>query len=288
MHIGYLIREGISGVRRTPLASAVTVLTVTAALVLIGLVWLATMQLDAVVESLRKQVQLEAFLLPASEAPDMLRAQIAGVPGVEGVQYISPIDAATQIEVQTGERVTALLDSNPFPASFRITVSSHNADRVATARIAAAVESITGVDTVMYRQEFVDRIDAISETTRSVGLGAGAVALLLALVLTANTIRLAIYAKRALIRTLHLVGATATFIRIPFLLEGTLHGTIGALVACALLGLAVALARPFLPPSFAVTPSWIFYAGIAAAGVALGFIGSILAVLRFMRLARIA
>ncbi len=286
MHVGYLLREGLSSVRRTPVASAVTVLTHVAALVLIGGVQLATMQLDTVVEGLRKQVQLEAFLLPTQEPPDAIRARIASVAGVEDARYISPVEAAQQFERETGEHVTALLDSNPFPASFRITVGSRSADRASTARIASAIENLAGVDTVMYRQEFVDRIDAIADTTRSVGAGAGIAALVLALLLTANTIRLAIYAKRALIRTLHLVGATGTFIRIPFLLEGTLHGLLGALVACALLGATVTVARPLLPPSFAVQPPWTFYIIIVALGVALGLVGSFLAVVRFMRLAR--
>lgn len=278
----YLFREGFSGVRRTPVASAVTILTIVTALVLVGVFWYASLNLESLVSSMRKQVELEAFLMPQTTQVDMLRAQVLGIQGVDSVRYISPQDAAKLFESQTGEHVTMLLDSNPFPASFRIALRPGYTGGTAVMRVAQSVEGLAGVDTVMYRQELVNRIDTIAAATRQIGLVGGGIILCIALVLTANTIRLAIHAKRNLIRTLHLVGATRTFIRIPFLLEGIVHGFFGSAIAAGVLYLCVIGAQRFIPEAQILVPPALFYAGIAAAGMALGFVGSVISTLRFL------
>ena len=279
----YLFREGFSTLRRTPVASAVTVLTILIALVLIGGFWYTSLNLEALVSSLLTQVELEAFLQPQqSISVDALRAQMIGVPGVDSVRYVSSDEAARLFQQQTGERVTALLDTNPFPSSFRIALRSGYSGTTSVEKIANGLESLPGVDTVMYRAELVNRIDTIAETTRKIGMIGGGIILFIALVLTANTIRLAIYAKRNLIRTLQLVGATKSFIRIPFLLEGLVHGLLGGIIAAGILAACVVAAKQALPAAQILTPPLLFYCVIASAGVALGFLGSVLSAMRFI------
>jgi len=284
MHIGYLIREGISGARRTPVASTVTLLTIVVALSLAGLFGYASMNFNNFISSMRQRVELEAFLLPQPQM-DLLLGQITGIPGVDSAHFVSKEEAAQVFEQQTGEKVTSLLDSNPLPASFRIALRPGYNDAQNALRITASVQSLEGVDTVLYRQAYVTQLDSIAATTRTIGLIGGCIIMLIAVVLTTNTIRLAIFSKRNVVQTLHLVGATMTFIRIPFLLEGMLHGTLGSLVAIALLAGFIHVVRfniftfPLLAP-----PLW-FYGGIAALGILLGLFGSIIAVLRFLKLA---
>ena len=287
MHFGYLLREGISSVRRTPVASAVTLVTIVAALTLMGLFAYGSMNFDNLLSTMRQRVELEAFLLPTTpQQTEMLQAQIVGVSGVDSVHYVSQQEAAQLFERQTGENVTALLDTNPLPASFRIALRHGNADAQHAAQIAREIQDLGGVDTVLYRQEFVSELDSIASTTRSIVLIGGIIIILIAILLTANTIRLAIYSKRNVVQTLHLVGATMTFIRIPFLLEGTLHGALAALISIGLLAgfIQLLLSRFFVLPLLS-PPVW-FYAGIAALGILLGFFGSVIAVMRFLNLAQ--
>ena len=138
---------------------------------------------------------------------------------------------------------------------------------------------------VLYRQEYVAQLDGIASTTRSIFFIGGAFIMLIAIVLTVNTIRLAIYAKRAVVQTLHLVGATTAFIRIPFLLEGILHGAIAALFAITLLAGFIHLLRNYFSSLPLIEPPLIFYGAVAALGVLLGFVGSAIAVLRFLKMA---
>jgi cell division transport system permease protein len=288
MHIGYLIREGFSGIRRMPVASTVTLLTIVAALVLAGLFAYTTVNFDSFISSMRQRVELEAFLLPMpDQQTNLLKGQILGAPGVDSVHFVSQQDAARIFEQQTGERVTALLDSNPLPASFRIALRPGFNTSKNVAQIVQSVQQLGGVDTVLYRQEYVNEIDQIVSTTRTIGWIGGGIIMLIAIVLTTNTIRLAIFSKRNVVQTLHLVGATMTFIRIPFLLEGILHGIFASALAIGLLSVFLHFVRMDLFPLQLLNPPLWYYLSIAGLGIALGLFGSMIAVLRFLKLATV-
>ena len=94
-----------------------------------------------------------------------------------------------------------------------------------------ALLAMNEIESVAYRKALIELIDRRTRTINSVVLGLGIFLSFSAIVLVSNTIRLAIHAKRKLIRTMALVGATSSFIRMPFLLEGTLQGIIGGVLA---------------------------------------------------------
>ncbi len=105
--------------------------------------------------------------------------------------------------------------------------------------------------------------------------------------LVSNTIRLAIYAKRHTIRTMELVGATRSFIRVPFLLEGILQGVLWGIVASGLLYSLLEYAMRLVSLDFtdAIHRDISFYLAILAAGGLLGLIGGAISVARFIRTA---
>jgi cell division transport system permease protein len=108
---------------------------------------------------------------------------------------------------------------------------------------------------------------------------------LYAIVLVSNTIRLAISSKRQIIRTMELVGATRGFIRLPFLIEGITQGLLGGILAAGilyvLLSYGVRLISPDLPEMLRIEPA--YYGAVVVAGGILGWIGSSISVLRFIR-----
>jgi len=119
------------------------------------------------------------------------------------------------------------------------------------------------------------------------GLVLGAIVILAAIFLVGNTIRLTIYARRLLIRTMKLVGATDAFVRRPFLVEGVLQGLIAGTVASGIVwGLYRLMLRelPDLAISYAFPHAeWALAGGIVVAGVLLGWLGSFFAVRRFIK-----
>ena len=124
-------------------------------------------------------------------------------------------------------------------------------------------------------------IERRSQTFRTATLFIGIILAISAVILVANTIRLTIYAKREMIRTMKLVGATAMFIRAPFLIEGLIKGTLGGVLALALAWIALAVINRFVVQA-AYFDVWMGVAGVLA-GAFIGVAGSALSVRRYLQ-----
>jgi cell division transport system permease protein len=178
-----------------------------------------------------------------------------------------------------------VLEFNPLPPSFKVFTKPdyRTSDRVE--KISQELAAIKGVDTIIYRKELLELIDKRTKTVNNVTLGLGLLISISAILLVSNTIRLAIYAKRKLIRTMELVGATSMFIRLPFLLEGVIQGIVGGLLASVLLYGVLQYAARLLASDFSayILMPPPFYFVVMGAGLALGLVGAIISIVRFMR-----
>jgi cell division transport system permease protein len=287
MSLSYLLAESVSGFKRTKLSSVVSIMTICIALLLLGVFMVVTTNAARFVDALRSKVELEAFLRePMSPMElDSLRTAVRAVNGVASVTYVSKEDAARIFKEDFGEDVLDVLTFNPLPPSLRISLVPGAITAAGTRAVNDRVAALAGVDTVIYRRALIELIDRRAEQFNSVTLGLGLLIGLSAILLVSNTIRLAIYAKRKLIRTMELVGATWSFIRLPFLLEGVLQGILGGAVAAGILYLVIDRLLPLLSQEIAgyvqVRPG--FYFLIMAAGIGLGLVGSMISVIRFIR-----
>ncbi|MBP1678360.1 MAG: hypothetical protein H6Q29_271 [Bacteroidetes bacterium] len=287
MSLSYLLAESVSGFRRTKLSSVVSIMTICIALLLLGVFMVVTTNAARFVDALRTKVELEAFLRqPITPVElDSLRAAVRAVDGVASVTYVSKEEASRIFKQEFGEDILDVLTFNPLPPSLRIGLVPGAITAAGTRAVSDRVSGMAGVDTVIYRRALVELIDRRAEQFNSVTLGLGVLIGLSAILLVSNTIRLAIYAKRRLIRTMELVGATWAFIRLPFLLEGMIQGVLGGAVASGMLYLAIGRLVPALSQEVAgyiqVRPG--FYLLIVAAGIALGLVGSVISVVRFIR-----
>jgi cell division transport system permease protein len=148
--------------------------------------------------------------------------------------------------------------------------------------------SLGGVESVVYRKALLELIDQRTAAVNNITLGLGILISLSAILLVSNTIRLAIYAKRRLIRTMELVGATSTFIRLPFLIEGLIQGVLGGLIASALLYGALEHLIRWISAELSafIHMEAAFYVLVIAGGTVLGLLGSIISVVRFIHTPR--
>jgi cell division transport system permease protein len=270
MSLSYLLAESVSGFKRTKLSSVVSIMTICIALLLLGGFVVVTTNAARFVDVLRTKVELEAFLRqPMSPVElDSLRSAVRAINGVASVTYVSKTDAARIFKEEFGEDVLDVLTFNPLPPSLRINLVPGSITAPGARAVSERVAAMAGVDTVIYRRALIELIDKRAEQFNTVTLGLGLLIGVSAILLVSNTIRLAIYAKRKLIRTMELVGATWSFIRLPFLLEGVIQGLLGGAVAAATLYLAL---DRLLPALFLI------------AGLALGLVGSVISVIRFIR-----
>ncbi|MGA9406600.1 MAG: permease-like cell division protein FtsX [Bacteroidota bacterium] len=286
MNVLYILKEGISGFKRARLSMIISIFTITISLILLGLFSIVFRNTNQIVESLRDRVEMEAFLEEpvAEETSPIIGRKILAIPGINRVKYISKDEAAKIFKEQYGEDINAILDFNPLPPSFKIYLEKEYKNTDSAKIVYAKLKLVSGVDDVIYRKTLLELLDKRAKIFAVASLGTGVALLITAIFLVSNTIRLAIYAKRKIITTMKLVGATRMFIRLPFVVEGIIQGVVGGLLSSGFIYFVVQYASKIFGGDLAaivfVEPS--FYIIILAAGTLLGFLGSVISVRKFI------
>jgi cell division transport system permease protein len=287
MSLSYTLRESFSGFRRTKLSSAISIITICISLLLLGVFAIISVHASRFIESIRNKVELEAFLqepVTGEEISELAR-EITGFNGVEKVVYISKEEAAQIFKQEFGEDIYSVLDFNPLPPSFKISLQPEYRTAENARNLYEQLRVLKGIESVVYRRALLELMDRRTASVNKMTLGLGILISLSAILLVSNTIRLAIYAKRRLIRTMELVGATRLFIRVPFLLEGLVQGILGGVVASGILYAVVEYGVRWIAPEVveyaAMEP--LFYGLVVVSGAVLGLLGSAISVVRFIR-----
>jgi cell division transport system permease protein len=256
--LAYFAAASVRGLRGSPLPSAVSVATIALAVVPLGGLLVITGNMRALLDSHAGQRQVTAFL-DASLAPEQDEAvarRAATLPGVARVELVTREAALERFRERLGG--SALLDAleqNPLPASLEIALAD-GSDRAGAARVTAALRRLEGIDEVAGGEAWVEGYARALALVRGAGLGLGAILAAAALLIVANTIRLALYARRDEMEILALVGASRTFLRVPFVLEGAIQGTLGGLLGVGLLYLLFRLAVPQLGDALELFLGW--------------------------------
>ena len=259
----------------------------TVAMILIGVFGLATYKAQEVSDWLRQRVgEMEVFLVEtASEsAAEQLHARIQAVPGVSETEYVSQKEAQAIFRREFGEGAEIYFDEPFLPASVKVRVAPAYANPDSLSQLAARFQTWDAVDEAVFNQPLLVKVQENLRLFTIAGLTLGALVVLASIFLVANTIRLTIYARRLLIRTMKLVGATNAFVRRPFVVEGIMQGVIAGLVAGGLLWggywLVVQQMPQLGPPDPWTGPALPL--GLMAFGIVLGWLGSFFAVRRFI------
>lgn len=288
----YSLREGLDGFRRAKLASFIAIMSMAFALVVAGVLTIITVNLVALVDAVRGRIEFEVFVDNALDkaGSDELRREILAVRGVAEAQFISK-EAAAEIfkrefapalpGSQEGQSLLEILDSNPLPASFRISLEKAYQNNAAAQRVASAIEKLRGVDEVVYRRDLAMALDRYVQIALIAGALVGLVFCLGALVLVVNDVRLVIHAKRRLIEIMQLVGATRAFVYRPLLVQGFLQGIVGSLLASGFLYLLYSLLLFQLGTALQL-PNFLFV-GLIGAGILLGLAASYLGARKYIQ-----
>lgn len=286
MSLSYTIRESVSGFTRTKLSTFVSIVTISISLLLLGIFAVITINTSRFIDTLRNNVEMEAFLQePISrEAVSEVINRVTEIPGVEQVIFVSKEEAAEIFKEQFGEDVQSVLEFNPLPPSLKIFLGPAHRTAARANEVYERLKATKGVESIIYRKALLEFIDQKASTVHNVTLGLGLLISLSAIFLVSNTIRLAIYAKRKLLRTMELVGATRGFIRLPFLLEGVIQGLMGGVVAATILYVLLEHAMRFILLEVAqfVHMEPVFYLMVVVSGMVLGLVGSVISVIRFI------
>lgn len=285
-----LLRSGIHGLRSSPVTSAVAILTIAVALLLGGAFGLLVANMGDVLERFGEELQVVAYLDEglSPEAQHSLTKSAATVEGVATARLVTKEEALERFrESMDGGALLEGLDENPLPASIEVSLVPAHRTPEGIAIVVTALSGLPGIAELAHGQEWVEGYARFTSLVRAGALALGLVLAVAALMIVANTIRLAVYAREDELEILSLVGASRTFIRIPFLIEGTLQGALGGAIALGLLFAGFEAVLPRIeyglelllgnsqPHFFSSTGS----AFLVVAGSALGLLGSITALL---------
>ena len=215
----------------------------TLSLFILGLFGVIVIQAKTLTSIIRENIEIQVFLnknitnADKSNIGVLLESKpyILQKEGKSGITFISQEEAAQSFLESTGEDFTKFLDDNPLRDSYTISIAEEYQTAEFIEEIVKEIQSIDGVFEVTYMS---DLVESINQNLFKVALVMGGFILILVftvVMLINNTIRLALFSQRFLIRSMQLVGATRGFIRKPFLGRALLFGLLAGLIASALL-----------------------------------------------------
>lgn len=188
-------------------------------------------------ENVRVQIYLKNGLTESQRT--QLEKKIEALPYINRqsknptIKFVSKEEAARQFIAETGEDFTKLLGENPLHDAYLININPAYHSRDEMEKIKKEIESMNGIFQVFYVEDLIESINKNITTISLVLAALIAIFLVVVLLLINNTIRLALFSQRFLIRSMQLVGARNGFIQKPFLLRSVLYGLLGGLLASA-------------------------------------------------------
>ena len=295
--IAYAFREMWASFRRNLTLTVAAILTSAIALLLVGTTFLIQRAFDNLLVQWRGDVEMIVFVRSDAtpEQISLIDQTIKAAPTIIDAEKLLYLDKTQSYEeakrIFVGDPVTlSLLTPDNIPSQFKVVPITQDPDLVRS--LSEQYRSLPGVQDVALAEDEFQVISTLSRFVRTVTLVMSLVLLVVAVGLIWNTIRTAMFARRREIEVMKLVGATNWFIRVPFMLEGLLHGLLGGIASCGGLWVlnsawtnGVAGFKPGTGISSLVVPS-SYLTGvmlmILAIGALVGAIGSAIAASRFL------
>ncbi len=292
--VSYFLGRALANIRQNIFVNAVTVGTITLALLIVSLFLLLFVNLENAAEIWSEKVQVTVYfdkdITPQEQ--DSLKQKITGLPGTAKVTWVGRDEALRRFKGRLKGQETLLegIRTDVLPASFEVSLKKSSRSTEAVEHYVSRLKAIQGVGEIQYGEEWVRRFNTFLNFMRIVGALVGGFLILAVIFIVSNTIQLTVYARRDELEIMSLVGATRLFIKMPFLVEGVLQGVSGGLLALLLLislhFLFLHNAGNFLtfnPATAGLSFLPVEYsAGVLVAGVLLGFVGSLAALRRFI------
>tara|TARA_B100001142_G_scaffold274224_1_gene282074 strand:+ start:66 stop:935 length:870 start_codon:yes stop_codon:yes gene_type:complete len=233
----FLLSEGLKNLWRHKLTAFTAVFSIFLTLSLAGSIMVVSDNTGKIIEYLRDKYKIEVFFKQniSNERIEEVVKEFKLINGVRSTTIITKIDAKKIFKSQFGENVLDIVGYNPLPASCVINLVKDQKNKLNIRPIIDRLRKFSEVDEVNYQGRLINRIESSYQAFVKISAILLIIVLIISVLIISNTVRLTIYAKKELIKSFQLVGATRAFIKAPFILEGIFHGLIGALVATVLL-----------------------------------------------------
>ncbi len=276
------IREGFRTIIRSRSLFILSLLVAAISFYLLSIFGLVTVNLYKMANLLDEKIEIIAFLEERTDI-NWLKNSIQKIAGVQEVVYVSAETALKQLQEEIAEtkEIVRVFEDNPLPASIRIKLEPQYRNTKGLEEISTKVLLLKGVKDTIYGGELVEQLKRITNIMLFFDIGLLIIITLSVIFVIFQTIKLTIFAHATEIEIMKLVGATDTFITIPFVFQGLIQGVFGGIIAYILLAISVRIASSFFNIPF--FPKTLFFLGIILFGMIFGIIGSSIALRRFLK-----
>jgi len=276
------LRDAFITFRRSPLLSALSVTTIAFSLFAFGLFGLVALNIRQALDKLDDRVEIRAFVVEGTPADlvDGATADIETFPEVQSARTVSQAEALARAKRELGE-FRDVFEGAVLPASIDIKLKPGSRDPATVKRVAARVQAFAFLNDVRYGEEWISKLYRLRNLASIAGVVLGLAFAAVSVIIIGTTIRMAVLSRAQEISIMRLVGATDSYIRRPFLIEGFAKGVAGGLLALLLTWVASLLINRY------IVETAFFDERMAALGLLFGamicLIGSAISVGRHLR-----
>jgi cell division transport system permease protein len=276
-------RTALTAFRRAPLLSALSITTIAFSLFAFGLFGLVALNIKNALTRVEERVEIRAFVAQGTTIESITTAadEIAKYPQVAKVDIITQAQALERARTELGE-FKDVFESEFLPASMDVKLKPGFRDPASVKKVASDMQDFAFVDDVRFGEEWITQLYRLRNIAGVVGAALGLAFAVVAIIIIGATIRMAVLARSKEISIMRLVGATDAFIRRPFLIEGSIKGVLGGMLALVLTYLAMRTLEQYLHFATAFFDRRMALVGIVC-GALLGLIGSAVSVGRHLR-----
>ena len=226
----FLFSESCRALFRAKLPAAISSITIAIALVIFSVAYFTYVNLLGYSYKFKSKYRIEVFFkseLNTDEARDLFNSILISE-GIEQGEFINKEKAADLFRIYFNDDIIEIIGENPLPMGGRYDINMDYRNSEQMNKIVRKIRHLEGVDVASFNYGVVSRVDTIVENILGASMILGMIIFFIAVILVSNTIRLIIHARQDAIETMHLLGATNSFIRFPFVVEGVIQGMIGA------------------------------------------------------------
>ncbi|GAB4383382.1 MAG: permease-like cell division protein FtsX [Salibacteraceae bacterium] len=265
------------------------ILSISLVLFTLGLQLLGYLYAEKIIKQFKEDIGFTAYLRDDVKEVDVERLMkvIEMAPYTRQARYISKEEALEIMKKDLGEDFMNYLDYNPLLASIEVKVNAEYANTDSLAAIKAELSRSSKIKDISYDEIVIEKVQSKLKLVSIVSLFFVALLLVVAIALINNSIRLAIYSKRFLIKSMLLVGATQSFIRRPFVKKAILHGIYSALIAILLIMAVIYYAEQLFPAIIDFQDMEllaVIFGTILFLGIVISWISTSLAVRKYIRM----
>lgn len=290
----YFLRDSFQSIRRNSLMSIASIFSVVASLIILGIFLVFALNVKYITNQVEKELELKVFLKDdySIEQKNQIELELANNEYVDNYVFESKEEALINFSEELGE-YSSIFDGyeedNPLPESYIVSLK----DSSKIKDVYNSISTIDGVEYVNYGEKYVDALLKFNNFTNIISIVILIILSCISLFIIYNTIKLTVFARRKEIGIMKYVGATNWYIRIPFIIEGSLLGIIGAILSILFIRngyfylIGIIQGQAILPMNSSFAPASIILPQVSVFfiiyGLVIGALGSTFSIKKFLK-----